>query len=475
MNLKIHNISNRLIQYSLFLNRINMKKTNLLIVLITSLLLVAYACNSYELKDDVIKAEEIKITNAMDGVITLGDKQRVTVEFQILPENVSLKYVTFESSDTTIFKVYESGQLIPLGVGTANLIVRTKDNSGVKTTVRIDVYKEPVMLEGIVIKNAVNGIIRMIKGQKNFVETEIAPNDATIQTLAFESSNTAVFTVSANGEITAIDTGIATLTIKATDGSEITATCTINVLNESVKVSSITLAATSKSFMLGEEPFALNPTILPVDATSSTLVYTSSDPTVASVDEAGKVTPLKSGVSVITVAATDGGGAETTCNITVSNEYSMTNWTVTASSIEGYEGGGPMSILDTSTAQSTFWVNKWQGGSAPLPHWLLIDMKKEVDITKFLFRRRETGHPYAQDTKKVEISYSNNVANVNSPQDSEFISAGVIDFGSVVPESSMAKEKELDFNAKARYLRMKITESNRGSEANVGYIKVFGK
>ena len=427
------------------------------------------------MKDGVIKATEIKVTNATNGVITLGDRQKGQVEYQILPENATLKLATYESTNTAVFEVDALGAITPKGVGTAELIVRTKDDSGVKTSIKVEIYEQPIMVESVIIKNAVNGIIGMIKEQKKFVETEVLPSNARVQTLTFETGDPAVFTVSADGEITAIAAGTATLTVRAADGSEMFATCTIDVLDAPVEVSQITLAADNKSFMLGEDPFSLNATVLPANATNPVITYTSSDPTVASVDETGRVTPLKGGTAVITVAATDGSGVEATCNVTVSSEYNMSTWTVTASSREDYEGGGPISILDTSTDSGTFWVNKWRGGSAPLPHWLLIDMKKEVDIAKFLFRRRENSHPYAQDTKKIEISYSNNVANVDAPLDSEFTSAGVIDFGEVVPEASLVREKELVFTAKARYLRMKITESNRGSEANVGYIEVFGK
>lgn len=453
-----------------------MKKINLLTVIILAFLIaVTYACDNYELKDDTVKATGIEVTNATNGAITLGHRQKAMVEVQIQPENVTLKLATFESTDEAIFTINELGEITPKGIGTAELLVRTKDNSGVKTSIVVEVYEQPTMVESIVFTNVVNSVVGMIKGQKRFIETEVLPNNATVQKITFESSDAKVFIVSEEGEIEAIGEGAATLTAKATDGSDIYETCTVEVLDAPILVSEIILTDTEKSFMLGEEPYILKASVLPANATNPILSFTSSDPSVASIDQTGKITLLKGGTTTITVSSTDESGVSETCAVNVSSEYIMTNWTVTASSIENYEGGGPMSILDTSTDKTTFWVNKWRGGSAPLPHWLLIDMKEEVDITKFLFRRRSTGHPYAQDTKKIEISYSNSVADVNSPKDSEFTNAGVIDFGEVVPEASMEKEKELEFTAKARYIRMKITESNRGSEANVGYIKVFGK
>ena len=57
----------------------------------------------------------------------------------------------------------------------------------------------------------------------------------------------------------------------------------------------------------------------PEDATDQTLVWESSDATVASVDENGKVTAHKNGTAVITVRSNDG-NAEASCKVTVNGK-----------------------------------------------------------------------------------------------------------------------------------------------------------
>lgn len=61
--------------------------------------------------------------------------------------------------------------------------------------------------------------------------------------------------------------------------------------------------------------------IEPADATNKTLAWTSSDPSVASVDQNGMVTALKPGTVTITVRSTDGGNASATATIRVIDPY----------------------------------------------------------------------------------------------------------------------------------------------------------
>ncbi|MED5076456.1 VWA domain-containing protein [Geobacillus stearothermophilus] len=61
--------------------------------------------------------------------------------------------------------------------------------------------------------------------------------------------------------------------------------------------------------------------IEPADATNKTLAWTSSDPSVASVDQNGMVTARKPGTVTITVRATDGGNASATATIRVIDPY----------------------------------------------------------------------------------------------------------------------------------------------------------
>lgn len=65
------------------------------------------------------------------------------------------------------------------------------------------------------------------------------------------------------------------------------------------------------------ESTVITASVAPENAMDDRVVWSSSDPAVATVDAEGKVTAIAPGKSVITATAYDGGGAVTACNVTV--------------------------------------------------------------------------------------------------------------------------------------------------------------
>ena len=61
----------------------------------------------------------------------------------------------------------------------------------------------------------------------------------------------------------------------------------------------------------------LSVTVTPDDAANKTVRWSSSDETVATVDDTGKVTGVAMGAATITASATDGSGVSATCAVTV--------------------------------------------------------------------------------------------------------------------------------------------------------------
>ena len=85
------------------------------------------------------------------------------------------------------------------------------------------------------------------------------------------------------------------------------------------KVTGVTLSETTKTIGIGEE-FTLTATVAPADAADKTVMWTSDNSSVATVD-GGKVTAVAAGKANITVTTKDG-GKTATCAITVVNGVS---------------------------------------------------------------------------------------------------------------------------------------------------------
>ena len=84
---------------------------------------------------------------------------------------------------------------------------------------------------------------------------------------------------------------------------------------DEVKVTGITLNQTSKTMTIGEI-FSLSETVAPSNATNPKISWSSSNPSIASVEN-GKVTAKGKGTATITVTSEDGSKKTASCTVTV--------------------------------------------------------------------------------------------------------------------------------------------------------------
>ena len=136
----------------------------------------------------------------------------------------------------------------------------------------------------------------------------VTPSNADY-TLIWKSDNTSVVTVSDKGEVVAV--GIGTGVVTATTQNGLTASCkvTVTAVPTSITVTPATLTLTEL------DTAQLTATVAPTDAGDKSVVWSSSDPTVVTVDNTGKITAVKAGKGTIT--ATTVNGIKGTCEVTV--------------------------------------------------------------------------------------------------------------------------------------------------------------
>ena len=167
--------------------------------------------------------------------------------------------------------------------------------------------KEPktVAVESVTVSPAT---LPLTEGESGTLTATVSPSNATDKTITWSSSNAQVATV-ANGKVTAVKAGTATIT--ATAGGK-KGTCTVTVSVATVAVTNISLDITEKELLVGETQ-QLTATVEPADATDPTVTWSTSDDKVATVAR-GLVTAVSEGTATITATA---GGKNATCAITV--------------------------------------------------------------------------------------------------------------------------------------------------------------
>ena len=168
---------------------------------------------------------------------------------------------------------------------------------------------------------------------------QLAPLSAPVQLpldgFLYESMDESVIRVSATGLVTPVGKGTADVWVYSLDKA-VKNRVTITV-RDYVPLESITFPAASAEVAVGET-LALRPVLTPGDTTRNNVVYTTSDPTVATVDASGNITGLSSGTAVITATCE---GLADTFAVTVYNK--TTNLRITAPVI--------MATIDNQVAQ----------------------------------------------------------------------------------------------------------------------------
>ena len=152
------------------------------------------------------------------------------------------------------------------------------------------------------------------KGETETLTATVTPQNASNKNVTWSSSNNEVATV-ADGTVTAVGAGEATITVTTEDGGK-TATCKVTVnAPQTVPVTGVTLDETKLALEVGGSK-TLTKTVTPTNATNQNVTWESDNTQVATVDEHGQVTAVSAGTATITVKTEDG-DKTAECKVTV--------------------------------------------------------------------------------------------------------------------------------------------------------------
>ena len=259
-----------------------------------------------------VSKKEIPVTgfslDKTEAALSQGDTLKLTAT--ITPADADNKNVIWTSSDEKVATVTTDGVITAVSAGTALVTVKTEDGN-FTASCTVTVVPDPIPVTGITLdkKN-----LYLVEWTSAVLKVTVTPDDADDKSLIWTSSNSYIAKVDENGKVTAYSPGTATITVTTADGNY-TATCTVYVYSSTVSVSSVSLDKSQATVNQGSS-LQLTATINPSDATNKDVTWTSSNPTVATVDSNGKVTALAPGTTTITVTTEDG-DKTAACTVTV--------------------------------------------------------------------------------------------------------------------------------------------------------------
>ena len=145
--------------------------------------------------------------------VTIGETRPLSAA--VGPKNATDKTVAWSSADERVAQVSADGLVTAVGVGKTTV---TATAGGKSRAVNVTV--KPVYVTAIAVSGKADTLTAGVAGKNTLQLTaSIQPQTATIQTVAWKSSNSRVAVVDENGLVTAVAAGRATIYAVAQDGS----------------------------------------------------------------------------------------------------------------------------------------------------------------------------------------------------------------------------------------------------------------
>ncbi len=231
--------------------------------------------------------------------MTVGEKQLLTVT--ILPTDATVQELTYTSSNPTIATINGMGRITALKKGTTKITVSCQ-----KVSADFDLtVKEPESTEVAVTELDLGDCPREITvGTSQLLSVAVIPADATNTTFTYASSNETVASVNALGRLTGNSLGRAEITVSC---GKVKGSFTVTVVEdtskeETIEVTDVEISDHEEELKV-DETLSLTATVLPSNATESTVTYQSSDPGIATVNSSGEVKGIAPGQVIIYVSA----------------------------------------------------------------------------------------------------------------------------------------------------------------------------
>lgn len=239
---------------------------------------------------------------------SLRVKDTIQLTAQFFPTNTTDQRVNWATDNPDIVHVSEEGLVTALNIGNCRVTATAQDGSN--ALAYCDITVSETAAESI--KITPEGPFTLNYGDEVLLTATVLPETTTDMTVTWESQSSAV-TVDQTGLVKAV-AAVENNWISATNSAGWADMVYVTVLP--LKVASITLSQNSSQLQVDEE-LNLTANVFPENATDSSLKWSSSNPSVASVDSYGHVKAISIGSTVIEVSANDGSGVKAYCYIEV--------------------------------------------------------------------------------------------------------------------------------------------------------------
>ena len=155
--------------------------------------------------------------------LIVGNTEQITAT--VKPDDATDKSVFWVSMDERIATVDQSGNVTAVGAGTTTIHAVATSNQDIFATCQVTAVAATVAVTGVSLDKT---SLSLTEGASEKLLATVSPANATNKSVTWSSSDDSVATVDANGKVTAVKAGTATITVRTVDGGK-TATCNLAV------------------------------------------------------------------------------------------------------------------------------------------------------------------------------------------------------------------------------------------------------
>lgn len=268
--------------------------------------------------------------------------REMTISASCLPTDASNRRLEVTTSDTNVLRV-SGTTLTGRNPGECLLTIASKLNPEVRKQYHV------LVVRGVTSVKVTNPEKYIFIGGTVQLTAAVAPDDASIQDVAWTSENEKVATVDENGVVTGVSKGTASIRATSVDGTQRYGSVTVRVYQQP---QSITLQESDVTVAVGSYK-TLKATVLPSTTNDKTVTWTSSDESIAKVNSSGRITPVAPGTCTITCASESFPLVFATADVTV--VQLVTKVAFTAKSVD----------VDVDTTAQIFWETSPANASDP--------------------------------------------------------------------------------------------------------------
>lgn len=258
-----------------------MKKIHLFLI---AIFVVSQSCSKSKVEPEFdlidIKLNEIEVN------LNPGDIFQMIATFN--PSNASDQTLIWKSSNTGVASISSTGEVKAIGLG-ATTITAQNSRYGKSASAKIVVKQIPISKISFE-----SDSMRLDIGDKKTLNIITSPDDAPQDGLVWTSSSISIVTVDANGELTALKPGKATVTVTTAEGD---ASAQIVIYVNPILIETIQIDKNELTLKVGAKE-KLEASYTPHNATES-ILWSSSNSEIANVNDNGEVTAISEGEAII--------------------------------------------------------------------------------------------------------------------------------------------------------------------------------